>query len=96
MKFNIPEPVIPLDNDELCIGNVYKCKGGGKTSYWIVISFDDRSVQLIGINKDGVITSATSYGRHVFDNSTSLFRRAPLGYCAGLEELEFNITWRDE
>lgn len=96
MKFNIPVPQEPLDSDELRVGNVYKCKGGGKTTFWIVINFDDRSVQLIGINRDGIITSATAYGRHVFDNSSTLFRRAPIGYCPGLEDLEFNIAWRDE
>lgn len=96
MKFNLPLPPAPLDSDELRIGNVYKCKGGGKATFWIVISFDDKSVQLLGINRDGVITSASSYGRHVFDNSTTLFRRVPIGYCADLENMEFNISWRDE
>ena len=96
MKFNLPLLPAPLDSDELRIGNVYKCKGGGKTTFWIVISFDDKSVQLLGINRDGVITSASSYGRHVFDNSSPVFRRTPIGYCADLENMEFNISWRDE
>ena len=96
MKFNLPIEPDTIDTSELRVGNVYKCKGGGKTSFWIVINFDDRSVQLIGINREGVITSATAYGRHVFDNSTTLFRREPLGYCADMENLEFNITWREE
>ena len=96
MKFNLPQELEIMDTSELRIGNVYKCKGGGKTSYWIVISMDEKAVQLIGINRDGVISSATSYGRHVFDNSTTLFRRAPIGFCAGLEDLEFNIQWREE
>ena len=96
MKFTLPDEPTPLEDNELRVGNVYKCKGGGKTSFWIVINFDDKSVQLIGINRAGIITSATAYGRHVFDNSTSLFRREPLGFCSGLEELEFNINWREE
>ena len=96
MKFNLPEPPEPFDNVELRVGNVYKCKGGGKTTYWVVIAFDDRSVQVIGINRDGIITSAASYGRHVFDNSTSLFRNKPLGFCPGIDNLEFNIDWNIE
>lgn len=96
MKFNLPQEPEVMDTSELRIGNVYKCKGGGKTAFFIVINMDDRAVQLIGINRDGIITSATAYGRHVFDNSTTLFRREPIGYCADLENLEFNIQWREE
>lgn len=98
MKFNLPEPAIePALPNELAVGNVYKCKGGGKTAYWICINFDEKAVQLIGINREGVITSATAYGRHVFDNSTRIFSgREVIGFCAGLIELEFDITWRDE
>lgn len=96
MKFNLPQEPEVMDTYELRIGNVYKCKGGGKTAFFIVINMDDRAVQLIGINRDGIITSATAYSRHVFDNSTTLFRREPIGYCADLENLEFNIQWREE
>lgn len=96
MKFNLPLEPEAMDSSELLVGNVYKCKGGGKTSFWIVINIDDKSVQCIGINRDGVITAATSYGRHVFDNSTTLFRREPIGFCPGIDALEFNIEWREE
>ena len=96
MKFNLPIEPEAIENNELRVGNVYKCKGGSKTSFWVVINFDDRSVQLIGINRDGIITSASAYGRHVFDNSSALFRREPIGFCAEIENLEFNIQWREE
>ena len=95
MKFNLPLELEAMDSSELLVGNVYKCRGGGKTSFWIVINIDDRSVQVIGINRDGIITSASSYGRHVFDNSTSVFRAKPLGFCPGIDALEFNIEWRE-
>lgn len=96
MKFNLPIEPEEKDSSELRVGNVYKCKGGGKTSFWIIINVDDKSVQCIGINRDGIITSATAYWRHVFDNSTTLFRREPVGFCAGMDSLEFNINWIEE
>jgi hypothetical protein len=61
MKFNLPSPGRAFDCDELAVGNVYKCKGGGKTRYWIVIAFTERSVNLIGINGDGQITSTVNW-----------------------------------
>lgn len=97
MKFNVPETGAPLDTSILQIGNVYRCKGGSKTKYWIVVGMDEKTVFLLGINGDGVMTSATAYGRHVFDGSSNLFRgREVLGYCAGLENLEFDIQWSEE
>lgn len=96
MKFNLPTPQPQAPHDEsLRVGNVYACKGGGKTRYWIVVGLDDTSVNLIGINREGVVTSTQNYGRHVFDQSAShLFkRRALLGRCEGLEALEFDVQW---
>lgn len=95
MKFKLPSSPEPIDITELRVGNVYRCKGGGKTVYWIVIACDFNSVQVIGLNREGTITSATSYGRHVFDPGASKFfrPRQPIGYCAGLEDLNFTIEW---
>ena len=99
MKFNLPTPLPHPERDEtLRIGNVYPCKGGGKTRFWIVIGLDDRSVNLVGINSDGVVTSTQNYGRHVFEGNTcSLFqKRTLLGRCEGLESLEFDVQWYGE
>ena len=98
MKFNLPSPLPAPDRDEsLRVGNVYACKGGGKTRFWVVIGLDDRAVSLIGINGDGVVTSTQNYGRHVFDNSSALFkRRALLGRVEGLDALEFDVQWYGE
>lgn len=96
MKFNLPTPLPQPERDEsLRIGNVYACKGGGKTMFWIVVGLDDRSVNLLGINRDGVVTSTQNYGRHVFDGPAShLFKkRTLLGRCEGLESLEFDVLW---
>lgn len=99
MKFNLPAPMPhPEPDDKLRVGNVYACKGGGKTAFWIVIGLDDRGVNLVGINRDGVVTSTQNYGRHVFEGPASaLFKkRTLLGYCAGLENLEFDVQWYEE
>lgn len=99
MKFNLPTPLPHPERDEtLRIGNVYACKGGGKTTFWIVVGLDDRSVNLLGINRDGVVTSTQNYGRHVFDGPASnLFKkRTLLGRCEGLESLEFDVQWYGE
>lgn len=93
MKFNLPQPAPLQENTDLRIGNVYPCKGGGKTRYWIVIGLQGSSVNLLGINADGIITSTANYGAHVFKESTYSAGRELLGYCAGVAELEFDITW---
>lgn len=99
MKFNLPVPLPRPERDEsLRIGNVYACKGGGKTAFWVVVGLDDRCVNLLGINRDGVVTSTQNYGRHVFEGSaSSLFKkRALLGRCEGLEGLDFDVQWYGE
>lgn len=94
MKFTIPQPAPrPAIDTTVRVGNVYPCKGGGKTHYWIVISISDRTVNLLGINSDGVITSTANYGLHVFEGSVGFPGRDLLGHCAGLDSMEFDITW---
>lgn len=94
MKFNLPQPAPcqPLDTT-LTIGNVYRCKGGGKTHYWIIVGLSERTVNLLGINSDGQVTSTANYGAHVFDGSVGFSGRELLGRCSGLAELDFDIEW---
>lgn len=95
MKFNLPAPTVEMQEDEAVrVGNVYKCKGGNKTAYWIVVGADSQSVNLIGINHEGVVSSTANYGIHVFTSPN--FNRKLLGRCNGLEQLEFDIEWRQE
>lgn len=94
MKFNVPTPAPrPVVDTSLRIGNVYPCKGGGKTHYWIVVGLSERSVNLIGINSDGVVTSTANYGAHVFDERNVGYGRELLGHCAGVESMEFDVEW---
>lgn len=62
-----------------------------KTDYWIVVGFDDKSVNLLGINKNGEVSSTVNYGIHVF--TSPLFNRVLIGRCSSIEKLEFDIEW---
>jgi hypothetical protein len=94
VKFNLPLPAPrpPVDSS-LQIGNVYRCKGGGKTHYWIVIGLTERTVNLVGINSDGAITSTANYGAHVFEGHVGFSGRELLGRCTGVADMEFDIEW---
>jgi hypothetical protein len=94
MKFNLPQPAPKQHIDTtLRLGNVYSCKGGNKTHYWIVVGFDERVVNLLGVNSDGVVTSTANYGTHVFDARNTGYGRELLGRCDGIETMEFDVTW---
>lgn len=94
MKFNLPQPAPnQLPDTSLRVGNVYRCKGGGKTHYWIVIGLTERTVNLLGINSDGAVTSTSNYGAHVFEGSVGFAGREMVGRCSGLSDLDFDIEW---
>ena len=94
MRFNLPKPApSPEFDTSLRIGNVYRCKGGGKTHYWIVVGLSERAVNLLGINSDGVITSTANYGAHVFERSLGFTGRELLGTCHGVENIDLDVTW---
>lgn len=94
MKFTIPQPAPrPAIDTSVRVGNVYPCKGGGKTHYWIVVGLTDRTVNLLGINSDGVVTSTANYGAHVFEGHVGFSGRELLGFCGGMDAMEFDITW---
>jgi hypothetical protein len=94
MKFNLPQPAPqPAFDTSLRVGNVYRCKGGGKTHYWVVVGLSERTVNLLGINSDGNVTSTANYGAHVFEGNIGVTGREMLGRCAGLDSLDFDIEW---
>jgi hypothetical protein len=93
MKFNLPQP-LPDAEDGLRTGNVYRCQGGGKTRYWIVVGMDERTVNLLGINGEGEVSSTANYGRHVFESA--MFKVRPvIGFCAGVTALNLDVAWSD-
>jgi len=93
MEFKMPEskPRLAQTLSPIQIGNIYKCKGGAKTSYWIVVGENESTVNLIGINDAGKVTSTANYGRHVFESS--MWSRDIIGYCHGLQDMAFDIEW---
>lgn len=93
MRFNLPEQAVSMEfTSTVQIGNIYACKGGNKTKFWIVIGISERTVNLLGVNAAGEITSTANYGVHVFESGLFPERRV-LGFCAGLDQLEFDVTW---
>lgn len=96
MKFTLPTPQpIPDIDTTLRVGNVYACKGGGKTRYWIVVGLDDRAVNMLGIDTDGKVTSTGNYGVHVFSGKFAGFQRQLLGRCDGVENIDLDVIWLD-
>lgn len=95
MKFNVPKQLEAFtQTEQLAVGNVYKCSGGGKTKYWIVVGLSECGVHMLGINGAGEVTSTANYGRHVFELDGFNFKgRKLLGRCDGIDALEFDITW---
>jgi hypothetical protein len=92
MKFNLPSQDAPLLEDQkLKLGNVYSCKGGGKTAYWIVVGIGGGAVNLLGVDMQGQVSSTANYGQHVFESN-----REVIGRCEGIEDLEFDITWLEK
>jgi hypothetical protein len=76
------------------VGNIYKCKGGGKTSYWVVAGIRDRTVALIGYDKAWRVSSAVAYGIHVFEGPGNLFvPRELLGFIPEFESFKFSVHW---
>lgn len=94
MKFNIPEiPNSAAFGNELRVGNVYAARGGVKTAFWVVVAENEKSIALIGINREGEITSTASYYRSVFEGSQYREPRAILGFVEGLDDFVFDINW---
>ncbi|MDE2102704.1 MAG: hypothetical protein KGL39_36000 [Patescibacteria group bacterium] len=96
MKFNLPEVADLTLSNEVQVGNVYSAKGGKGTAFWVVVAVSERGVTCLGMNRAGEITSATSYGRHVFEGGAYSTGRPVLGHVAGLGDLSFDVQWRQE
>lgn len=92
----MPVPPPTGIESELRVGNVYACKGGGKTRYWIVVGYDGKSVNMLGVNADGKVTSTCNYGAYVFDNTSKYWHRPVIGFCHGLDKMKLQIEWKDE
>lgn len=91
MRFNTPAPQMPEPpiKQDVKIGNVYPAKGGrGNTKFWIVIARHQSAIVMLGLDAEGEVVSSQTYG------FWSMEDRPVLGFCAGIEQLNFDIEWR--
>ncbi len=85
MKFNVENIPAELMEDAPRVGDVYPAKGGAVTSAWIVMAVRNNNAHLIGVNKEGQITSTTSYGVH------TLSSRDRIGFCPELLDMDLTL-----
>jgi hypothetical protein len=98
MRFNLPSNPSPIEeSNKLEVGNVYAAKGGKPTRYWVCVGIRANTAILIGLDAEGVLCSATTYSASVFEGSGFLREGRPiLGCVEGLEDLTFDIAWREK
>lgn len=85
----MPQPTII---EPATVGNVYACKGGQKTDYWIVIRATDTAINCVGVDKEGRITSTANYQPHVFNKLYVGFGRPIIGRCEWVVGIRLKIT----
>ena len=94
MKFNIPDALQrEVRDNEVRVGNVYAAKGGKGTAFFVVVAMHKDSCSVIGIDRNGSITSASSYYKSSFEGGEYRSPRPVMGYVEGLEELTFDVQW---
>jgi len=89
MKFSLPEIHIVNTNNEVCVGNVYRCQGGraGSLRYmYIIAAISDRdSCSCLQIDTNGNIVGCTTYAAHY------LREKQVIAFCEDLETLTLNV-----
>lgn len=90
MKFNTTDAP-EIDPPHSIVGNVYRCMGGRKSGYWIVVAVHVNTVVVLGLNNEGEITSSSNYGLHVFYGNP--WSREPVGRVIEMPDLNFVIEW---
>ncbi len=94
MRFDFSgRPDFDTQLEDSLIGNIYRCKGGNKTNYWMIVGVRASTVICLGLDDEGNITSSSNYGLHVFHNSP--WAREPLGKAIDMPEMRFNVAWRE-
>lgn len=97
MKFNIPDALQrEVQDATVRIGNVYPAKGGKGTAFFVVVAIHKDSACLLGIDRDGNITSCTSYYKSVLEGGSYREPRPIMGFVEGLEELTFDVQWGNQ
>lgn len=84
MNFNIPNPPPESLPPKVEVGNVYVSKNTYKTVAWVVLGISENGCHMVGINREGEITTTQSYNIYVME------RRKLVGRC-DLSDLTFDI-----
>lgn len=89
MRLNVDSLKELQEKVDVCPGNIYPGKGGGKpsTDYWLVVSTTENACYLIGFDKEGKPCSTASY------NKSAMRTRPLIGFCS-LVGLELKLTRR--
>lgn len=92
MKFDFDnKPDFETQDEVDLVGNVYLCKGGNKTRFWVIVGVRANTVICLGVDEEGNITSSSNYGLHVFHNSP--WARKRVGRVIDMPEMKFNVAW---
>lgn len=82
--FNYPEGRLPEPETEVEEGNVYCSKNTHKTYAWVVLKITGNSAHLLGIDREGEISTTQSYGVHALRGRKLMGR-------VDLSKLQFDI-----
>ena len=95
MLIDMPDEIEDISEPhEFRVGNVYRSKCRTKTHYWILLAFDDSRAHVLGIDREGNITQATTYGRHAFEGTCCGYKgRSLVGFAHGLDKMKICIEW---
>lgn len=88
MKFNIAENLKECLKEPV-VGNVYNVRGGSGAKHgymMVIVAIVGTTVTVLTITKAGEIVSGSNYRLHYFED------KCPIAYCAGLDQLAFDIT----
>lgn len=87
MKFNVNEEVRRAIGDPVQTGDVFAAYGNKPTVAWVVVNVRNNRVVMLGIDGDGEVCSAQTYGAHAFES------RPVIGRCSGIEEMRLDVEW---
>lgn len=86
MKFDVTG-IKDDDEPNFRIGEVYAAGStNGTTAYWLIVGLrKDGGAHLLGLSKDGRITSTSTYNKYAITS------RKRVGYCASISDLVIDI-----
>lgn len=80
---------VPSQTREVRVGDVFPCKGGNKTRYWVVVALRDFTAVLLGFSSEGKLSSSTNYGLHVLESHS--WSRNRIGHIDNLQDMHLEL-----